>query len=72
MLVLTRKQNESIVIGENGEIVVTLLQGCVGNIRIGIEAPKDVAVDRKEIFERKQAERNRPLSEQTSTTHEDC
>ncbi|MCK4870152.1 MAG: carbon storage regulator [Gammaproteobacteria bacterium] len=67
MLVLTRKQNESIVIGDKGEIVVTLLQGCVGNIRIGIEAPKDVAVDRKEIFERK-----RSFSEQTSTTHEDC
>ncbi len=50
MLVLSRKQNESIFI--NGDVVVTVL--CIrGNrVRIGIEAPVGVPVHRKEICQR--------------------
>ncbi len=48
MLILTRRVGESVMIDEN--IVVTVL-GIRGNqIRIGIEAPKDVEVHREEIF----------------------
>jgi carbon storage regulator len=54
MLILTRRIGESVVIGEN--VTVTIL-GVKGNqVRVGIDAPKDVAVHREEIFERLQQE----------------
>ena len=49
MLVLTRKVNQSIVIGEDVEIVVLEVRG--EQVRIGIRAPRDVAVHRKEVYE---------------------
>lgn len=50
MLILTRKIGETVVIGE--EVTVTVL-GAKGNqVRLGINAPKDVAVHREEIFVR--------------------
>ena len=50
MLVLSRKLNESIVIGEN--IVVTVIDIRGDKIRLGIEAPRHVSVHRQEIYER--------------------
>ncbi|WP_323157833.1 carbon storage regulator CsrA [Pseudomonas fulva] len=50
MLILTRKVGETIVI--NDTIRVTVLQVKGGQIRLGIEAPKDVSVHRQEIQER--------------------
>lgn len=49
MLVLTRKKNESLMIGDNIEIVVVDIQG--EQVRIGINAPKNVPIHRKEVFE---------------------
>lgn len=49
MLVLTRKKGQSLMIGNNIEISVVDIQG--DQVRIGINAPKNVAVHRKEIFE---------------------
>ncbi len=54
MLVLTRKVNQSIVIGGDIEIVVLEVRG--EQVRLGIRAPRDVAVHRKEIFEQIQEE----------------
>lgn len=47
MLVLTRKAGESIVIAE--QIIVTVLEVNSKGVRIGIEAPKEIAVHRQEI-----------------------
>lgn len=55
MLVLTRRVNERVVIDDN--IVVTVLEVHGEQVRIGIEAPRDVKVFREEVIER---ERGRP------------
>ena len=49
MLVLTRKLHQSIVIGDGIEVVVLEVRG--EQVRLGIKAPKDVAVHRKEVFD---------------------
>ncbi len=49
MLVLTRKVNQSIIIGDDIEIVVLEVRG--EQIRLGIKAPRNVVVHRKEIYE---------------------
>ena len=61
MLALTRKKGESIIIGDNVEIVVLGITG--EQVRLGVIAPKSVTVHRKEIFEQirtenKEATRN--------------
>jgi len=50
MLVLTRKEGEGIVIGD--EIKVTILENKEGKIRLGIEAPRDQTIHREEVYER--------------------
>jgi len=60
MLVLTRKLNQSIVIDGWIEVVVLEVRG--EQVRLGIRAPKDVPVHRKEIFEQIQDE-NKAASE---------
>ena len=56
MLVLTRKVNQTLVIGDNVEVVVLEVRG--EQVRLGIRAPRDVSVHRKEIYEQI-AEENR-------------
>ncbi|MFH0925709.1 MAG: carbon storage regulator CsrA [bacterium] len=49
MLVLTRKTNESIIISDDIEIMVVEVQG--DHVKLGINAPRDVSVNRKEVYE---------------------
>jgi carbon storage regulator len=49
MLVLTRKVGQSIVIGDGIEVLVLEVRG--EQVRLGIRAPKDVTVHRKEIYD---------------------
>ena len=48
MLVLTRKANQSIMIGDDIEVSVLAIMG--EKVRIGIQAPRDVPVFRKEVY----------------------
>jgi carbon storage regulator len=50
MLVLTRKKNESIIIRDDIVVMVVDIRG--DKVRLGIEAPKEVTVHRREIYER--------------------
>ena len=61
MLVLTRKLNQSIIIGDDVEVVVLEVRG--EQVRLGIRAPKTVTVHRKEIYDQIQEE-----NRQASTT----
>ena len=49
MLVLSRKKNESIVINNNITIVVVDIRG--DKVRLGVEAPKEIPVHRREVYD---------------------
>ncbi len=51
MLVLTRRQGETIIINGDIQVSVVALQG--GKVRLGIEAPEWVTVDRQEVHDRR-------------------
>ena len=64
MLILTRRVWETLVIGD--DVTVTVL-GVRGNqVRLGVNAPKDVAVHREEIYQRIQNERDAENSTESS------
>jgi len=55
MLVLTRKIGESIKIGNNAEVDVAILGIRDNQVKVGIDAPKNISVHREEIYQRIQA-----------------
>ena len=50
MLVLSRKKEESIIIGKEGEIVVKILAISGETVKIGVIAPKSIPVHREEVY----------------------
>ncbi len=56
MLVLTRQMEESIMIGDDVEIVIVGING--NRVRLGINAPKRIPVHRKEVYETIQREKS--------------
>src|SRR3954466_10400596 len=63
MLVLSRQRDESIVIGDN--IVVTVVDVRGDKVRLGIEAPREVSVHRREVYEAIQRENQQAAQIQT-------
>lgn len=57
MLILTRRTGETLMVGD--DVTVTVLGIHRGQVKIGVEAPKDVSIDREEVRARK--ERNNQL-----------
>jgi len=55
MLVLSRRKNETIIIGDDIEITVTDISA--RRVRIGINAPEDITIHRKEVYEAIQCEK---------------
>ena len=66
MLVLSRKKNESIVINNDITIVVVEIRG--DKVRLGIEAPKEVPVHRREVYDA--IKRNAAGDEPEATRHD--
>ena len=69
MLVLSRKKNESIVINDDITIVVVEIRG--DKVRLGVEAPKEVPVHRREVYDaikRNEAAGQNPVNETDSST----
>ncbi len=60
MLILSRKNNESIMIGDEIEIIVVDVVG--KTVKLGINAPRDISVHRKEIYEAIKNENIRAIS----------
>jgi carbon storage regulator len=50
MLILTRRHGETLMIGDHVKVVILGAQG--NQVRIGVTAPKNIAIHREEIFER--------------------
>ena len=61
MLILTRRVGETLIIGDNVSVAVLGVRG--NQVRLGVDAPKDVAVHREEIYQKIQDEKDSSASE---------
>jgi carbon storage regulator len=64
MLILSRKMGESIHLGDS--VTVTVLGVARGQVKIGIEAPRDLSVHRQEVYQRNREENAREASAKTT------
>jgi carbon storage regulator len=66
MLVLSRKKNESIII--NDDITLTVVEIRGDKVRLGIDAPKEVSVHRREVYDAIQSQKLRETNTPTGST----
>ena len=64
MLILTRRVGESLMIGDDVNVTVLGIKG--NQVRIGVDAPKEIAVHREEIYQRIQQEQEQDGSERVA------
>jgi carbon storage regulator len=69
MLILTRRAGEALRIGDDIEVTVMAVSG--SQVRIGIHAPREIAVDRAEIAERKRRDREAAAAADPTSTAAD-
>lgn len=65
-MILSRKMGESIHVGDS--VIVTVLGVARGQVKIGIDAPSDLAVHREEIYQRIQDEKSRDVSKDSASS----
>ena len=68
MLVLSRCKDESIMVGENVEVMIVGVRG--NKVRLGITAPRFISIHRKEVYEAIQREKNSKTYQCKRRTHE--
>ena len=62
MLILTRRVGETLIIGDDVSVTVLGVRG--NQVRLGVDAPKDVAVHREEIYQKIQDEKGNAVNDQ--------
>jgi len=67
MLVLSRQKDESIIIGDDIEITIVDVRG--DKVRLGINAPREISVHRKEIYEAIQREKAQQRAAENAAGH---
>jgi len=63
MLILTRRAGETIMVGD--EVTVTIIGIKANQVRIGVDAPRQIAVHREEIYHRIQAEKDQAREQES-------
>ncbi len=69
MLILTRRAGETLMIGDDVSITVLGVKG--NQVRIGVNAPKNISVHREEIYQRIQREKSQQAGSQTTVEDEE-